>query len=516
MSQEKPMVLVILDGWGHQPEQSNNAIGLTPTPTWDRLWANCPHTLLSGSGPDVGLPVGQMGNSEVGHLTLGSGRVIDQALTQISKAIKDRQFFEQAAWQPMLAHLKASGQALHIMGLVSPGGIHSHQEHILALLELAHHYGLQRIYLHAFLDGRDTPPQSADASLALFEQWFAQHDCGQIASLSGRYYAMDRDNRYERTQLAYQAITGQAQYNAATALAGLQAAYQRQETDEFVTPTTVHLPTQAPIQVVAGDAMVFMNFRADRARQLSYAFTQPEFNHFARGPQIPLSHFLSLTQYAPDLNATVVFAPQHHAQGLGETLQNHQLTQLRLAETEKYAHVTFFFNGGIDLPFKGESRILVPSPKVATYDLQPQMSAVALTDHLIDAIYAQQHDVIIINYANADMVGHTGHLSATQQAIATLDHCLARLTQALNDTGGAALITADHGNAECMLNSETQQPHTAHTVNPVPLLYVGPQVITFNQQLGTLADVAPTLLALLGITIPAEMTGNVLFSSNVP
>lgn len=494
----KPLALIILDGWGHRDDPEANAIEQAHIPTWHRLWAQYPHALLGASGLDVGLPEGQMGNSEVGHLNIGAGRILYQDSVRITEAIKDGSFAQNLVFQTVCQDLQKSQKTLHLMGLVSNGGVHSLEEHLLALISLAEPFNIP-VHIHAFLDGRDTPPKSAHTFLSKLEAVISKTKQTKIATIMGRYYAMDRDKRAERTALAHHCLTqSTSPYEANTALEALQMAYTRAETDEFVQPTRInHTP---PIQ--SGDAVIFFNFRADRARQLSYALSHS--NLF-------LSHFVSLTTYASDLKATVAFPPTTVNHTLGSMLADQGLKQLRLAETEKYAHVTFFFNGGEETPFKNEDRLLIPSPQVATYDLQPEMSAPALTDAFVQAIVSQKYDVIICNYANADMVGHTGNFKATLKAIETIDHCLDRVITALQSVNGAAFITADHGNADLMVDPMTHQPHTAHTLSKVPLLYVGDQLSLLPT--GRLCDIAPTILTLLNLPMPQEMTGHSLIAS---
>ncbi|MGQ7816832.1 2,3-bisphosphoglycerate-independent phosphoglycerate mutase [Metapseudomonas furukawaii] len=502
----KPLVLIILDGFGHSDSPEYNAIYAARTPVYDRLRATQPHGLISGSGMDVGLPDGQMGNSEVGHMNLGAGRVVYQDFTRVTKSIRDGEFFANPVILEAVDKAVAAGKAVHFMGLLSDGGVHSHQDHLVAMAELAAQRGAEKIYLHAFLDGRDTPPKSAQPSIELLDAAFARLGKGRIASLIGRYYAMDRDNRWDRVEAAYNLITeGQGEFAAATAVEGLAAAYERGESDEFVKATTIG----EPVRVEDGDAVVFMNFRADRARELSRAFVEPGFKEFARAREIALAGYVMLTQYAASIPAPSAFKPESLDNVLGEYLAKNGKTQLRIAETEKYAHVTFFFSGGREEPFEGEERILVPSPKVATYDLQPEMSAPEVTDRIVDAIENQRYDVIIVNYANGDMVGHTGVFEAAVKAVECLDHCVGRIVEALDKVGGEALITADHGNVEQMEDEVTGQAHTAHTCEPVPFIYVGKRPATIREG-GVLADVAPTLLTLMGLPVPAEMTGKTI------
>ena len=504
---QKKVVLLILDGWGHSEDSNHNAIAAAQSPTWDDLWNHCPHGLLDCSGNAVGLPAGQMGNSEVGHLNMGAGRLVPQALERISQAIADESFFANAVLQQV-----TNGKALHILGLLSPGGVHSHETHIHAMLEMASRQQLQQVYLHIFLDGRDTSPQQAQASLDLLQQQCQQLNCGRIVSVIGRYYAMDRDNRWDRIAKAYDLLTaGQAQYHASSASEALQQAYARGETDEFVQATVIHDVDATPVTIADGDSVVFMNFRADRARSLTRALSQPDFTDFRRQHYPRLAKFVSLTEYASDLaDVPVAFPPTLLHNTLGEYVAAKGLRQLRIAETEKYAHVTFFFNGGVETAYTGEERILIPSPDVATYDLQPQMSAIELTDQLEKAIQSGDYPLIICNYANADMVGHTGDFSAAVQAVETIDTCLARLVSASQATDTILLITADHGNVEKMYDHKSSQSHTAHTNNLVPVVYVGSQQTKMQTAQGSLVDVAPTLLYLLGLSPPNEMTGQTL------
>jgi len=501
----KPVVLLILDGWGYREAVEDNALALADLPNWRRLWATCPHTLVHTEGRHVGLPDGQMGNSEVGHMNLGAGRIVYQDLTRVDAAIEDGSFFENAELRAACEAAKAAGRTLHVMGLVSPGGVHSHEQHVFAMLDLAHRAGVPRVAVHAFLDGRDTPPQSAEASLRMLQAACERLGNARIATIGGRYFAMDRDKRWERVHRAWDAmVDAVAEHAAPDAVAGLQAAYARGETDEFVAPTLVD--GGAPMR--DGDAVVFMNFRADRARQLAAAFVDPGFDGFvARRPA--LSRFVCLTEYDARLGAALAFAPDDLRDTFGEVLAHAGLRQLRIAETEKYAHVTFFFSGGREAEFAGESRILVPSPKVATYDLQPEMSCPELTDKLVDAISHQRHDAIVCNIANPDMVGHTGVLSAAIRAAEAVDVAIGAVERAVREVGGALLVTADHGNLELMRDPETGQPHTAHTVGPVPLVYVGARTATLRAG-GALRDIAPTLLDLLGLPQPAAMTGQSL------
>ncbi|MHB8678157.1 MAG: 2,3-bisphosphoglycerate-independent phosphoglycerate mutase [Rudaea sp.] len=502
MSRPKPVLLLILDGWGHRQERDNNAIALANAPNWRRLLATCPHTLVDTHGEHVGLPQGQMGNSEVGHMNIGAGRIVYQDLTRIDAAIADGSFFANTAL--LHAFAAAKGATLHVFGLLSPGGVHSSEEHIFALLDMARKNGVARVAVHAFLDGRDTPPQSARASLRKLQARCAALGNAHIATISGRYYAMDRDKRWERVKLAYDAIAdGVAEFHSGDALAALDAAYARGETDEFVKPTLIG----KSVKLADGDAVVYMNFRADRARQLTQVFVDAEFSGFARMRKIRLSAFVTLTHYSDSLRVSAeAYPPQSLANSLGEYLSSMGLKQLRIAETEKYAHVTFFFSGGREEPYPGEDRILVPSPKVATYDLKPEMSCPEVTDKLVAAIGSGQYDFIVCNLANADMVGHSGKLDAAIKAVEAIDAALGRLETAIRAAGGEMLISADHGNLEQM-RADDGQPHTQHTVGPVPLVYVGRKAQLAR---GALRDLAPTVLALMGLAQPAEMTGHSL------
>ncbi len=505
----KPVVLIILDGWGYSEDPDSNAIAQARTPVWDRLWREYPHTLINTSGAAVGLPGGQMGNSEVGHLNLGAGRVVYQEFTRVSRSIRTGSFFTNETLTQAVDKAVANGKAIHLLGLLSPGGVHSHEEHIHAIVKLAVDRGATQVYLHAFLDGRDTPPKSAEPSFVAMNAVFDELGHGRIASIVGRYYAMDRDNRWERVRLAYDMLVdAKAEHRVERACEGLRAAYERGETDEFVTPTLVVPQGEAPVTIEDGDVILFMNYRADRARQLTRAFIEDDFDGFERTRRPQLGEFVSLTQYHRRFDIPVAFPPEKLRNGFGEYISHQGLRQLRLAETEKYAHVTFFFNGGRERPFEGEDRILVPSPKVATYDLKPEMSAEEVTDHLVEAIESGKYDTIICNYANSDMVGHTGKLDAAIQAVETLDHCLGRVLKSLHLSGGEMLVTADHGNSEQMEDHANHQPHTAHTVNPVPLIYVGRSALL--EEGGALCDISPTLLRLMGLDQPSEMQGRPL------
>ncbi|SHF22208.1 phosphoglycerate mutase [Microbulbifer donghaiensis] len=503
---KRPLVLLILDGFGHSDNPEHNAIQAANSPVWDRIWATRPKTLIQTSGMAVGLPEGQMGNSEVGHMTLGAGRVVYQNYTRINKAIEDGDFFRNPAYTAAVDKAIANSGAVHIMGLLSEGGVHSHEDHIVAMVTLAAQRGATEIYVHAFLDGRDTPPRSAEPSLARVMQVCDAVGTARIATLAGRYFAMDRDQRWERVQPVYDLLTqGKAEYQAEDALAGLAAAYERGENDEFVAPTQIG--AAAPIK--DGDALIFMNFRPDRARQLTRAFTEADFDGFAREVAPKLADFVMTTQYAASIHASCAFPPENLVNSLGEYLAAQGKTQLRIAETEKYAHVTFFFSGGREEPFAGETRELIKSPNVATYDLQPEMSAPEVTDKLVAAIESGAYDAIICNYANGDMVGHTGIFEAAVKAVEALDACVDRVVSAALAGGGEVLITADHGNVEEMFDAGSGQVSTQHSTLPVPFVYIGERKVNLREG-GSLADVAPTMLALMDLPQPAEMTGQSL------
>lgn len=504
----RPVLLLILDGWGARDARQDNAIALADTPNWDALLATRAHTRIDTHGLAVGLPEGQMGNSEVGHMNIGAGRVVYQELTRIDRAIADGSFERNAALlQACTAACTGSG-TLHVLGLLSPGGVHSDESHIFAMVRMAHAQGVQHIVVHAFLDGRDTPPRSARPSLEKLQQLCEATPGASIGSVGGRYWAMDRDQRWDRVQRAWRAMVIGEGLHADSALQSLDEAYARGEGDEFVAPTVIgHAPG-----VQDGDAIVFMNFRADRARQISRAFVDPGFDGFEVSGRVELSAFVTLTEYAQDLAVTAVaFPPGDLGETLGEVLSQRGLRQLRIAETEKYAHVTFFFSGGREAPFAGEERILVPSPKVATYDLQPEMSLPELTGRLVGAIADGGFDFIVCNIANPDMVGHTGKLDAAMRAAEAVDATLGRIVEAIEQVGGALLVTADHGNLEMMCDAEGH-PHTQHTVGPVPLVYAGARPYTLRGG-GALCDLAPTLLALMHLPQPAAMTGRSLLEN---
>jgi 2,3-bisphosphoglycerate-independent phosphoglycerate mutase len=504
----KPLVLLILDGWGYRAERADNAIALANLPAWRALLDECPNTLIHTEGRYVGLPDGQMGNSEVGHMNIGAGRIVYQDLTRVDAAIEDGSFDCNPALLSAIDAAEAKHGTLHVMGLLSPGGVHSHETHLYALLKLAKARGARKVRVHAFLDGRDTPPQSAEASVLALQALCDSLGQSAIATLTGRYYAMDRDQRWERVAPAYHAITLAEGLPAETAQAALLQAYARGESDEFVQASV--LP--AAEAVADGDAVIFMNFRADRARQLSACFVDPQFNGFERRAVPVLSQFVCLSQYDARFAAPVAFASEPLLNTLPQVLAAHGKTQLRIAETEKYAHVTFFLSGGVEQMLEGESRILVASPKVATYDLQPEMSCPELTEKLCAAIGSGQFDVILCNIANPDMVGHSGSLPAAILAAEAVDAALAAIRPAVAEAGGVLLVTADHGNVEMMRDPETGEPHTAHTSGPVYFVMAGHAGVLHTG--GALRDIAPTMLDILGLPIPIEMTGRSLIESS--
>lgn len=505
-----PLALIILDGWGHRDATDANAIAAATKPNWDHFLRSSTHTLISGSGRCVGLPEGQMGNSEVGHLNMGAGRIVHQDLTRVDLAIETGEFYHNPILTDAIQAAINNQKAIHIFGLLSPGGVHSHENHLFALIEMTSRLHAPRVYAHAFLDGRDTPPRSAKESLIKLETTCQRAGNTQIASIIGRYFAMDRDKRWDRVEKAYNLlVNGTAPFHATTAVDALEQAYARGENDEFVQATSIHATNQAATTINDGDVVIFMNFRADRAREITQAFIDPQFTGFERTRVPLLNQYVCLSEYDNRFNTPVAFPPQPMTHLFAEVISDADLKQLRIAETEKYAHVTFFFNGGVEQAYPGEDRILIPSPKVATYDLQPEMSAPELTEKLITAIHSHNYDVIICNFANPDMVGHTGDFAATVKAIETIDTCLGKIVSALKDVGGECIITADHGNAEMMFDRTTNQPHTAHTSDPVPFIYIGRNATITNQN-GKLSDIAPTMLYLLDLPKPSEMTGNSL------
>ncbi|MBA3535938.1 MAG: 2,3-bisphosphoglycerate-independent phosphoglycerate mutase [Tatlockia sp.] len=508
MPKNIPLVLLILDGWGYSTNSKHNAIAAANTPQWDEWWLTQPHILLDASGIKVGLPDEQMGNSEVGHMHIGAGRVVNQDFTRINQAIARGEFALNPVFINLINDLKVHGKTLHIMGLLSDGGVHSHEKHLFAFLDLCAELKFNQISLHLFLDGRDTPPQSALESLARLNQQLELYPVARIRSICGRYFAMDRDKRWDRIAPLYHLLTeAKSSYHFNTAEEAVAHFYTERKFDEFIPPTLI-----GETQVIEdGDSLFFFNFRADRARQLSQAFLDPSFNEFMRDTCPNLGHFVSMTHYSNGLDSECAYPLIELHNTLGEIMAEHGYNQLRIAETEKYAHVTYFFNGGSEQIFANEDRLLIPSPMIPTYDLAPEMSAPELTAALADAIRSQAYDLIICNYANADMVGHSGDFNATVKAIECLDKCMRQVWQALDSVGGSLLITADHGNAESMFDEKTQQAHTAHTCQPVPLLFVG-EDWHFNCKKGSLIDIAPTILALFGIAKPLEMTGNILLA----
>lgn len=505
-----PVVLVILDGWGIGPDEPGNAVVHADTPVMDYLWAKYPHATLRTSGEDVGLPAGQMGNSEVGHTNLGAGFVVYQWLTRLDRAIASGEFAANPVLNAAIDRVLASGQTLHLLGLVSDGGVHSHLRHLEALLRLAAEKGVpaDRVVVHVITDGRDTAPTAGVGYVAQLERVMSETGVGRIGTVSGRYYAMDRDRRWDRTRLAYDAMVNGLGPAAPSAVEAIEAAYAAGTTDEFIIPTVVANDDAA--QIKAGDSVIFFNFRADRGRQLSEALVGEHFAGWERGPRLPGLHLVTLSRYEESLPAEVAFPPMDVVHPLARVISEAGLTQLHAAETEKYPHVTFFFNGGREEPFTGEERVLIPSPKVATYDLQPEMSAAPLTDAVVAAIASGAFQFVIVNFANGDMVGHTGVLPATIAAVETVDASLGRIVAATLEQGGVALVTADHGNAEEMIDHVTGGPMTAHTTNPVPVVLVTPEESPLrHEQLrtdGRLAGIAPTVLQLLGVAAPPDMT----------
>ena len=498
---KKPLMLCILDGFGWVPDETyGNAIAAAKKPNLDKLFATCPYTTIGASGMDVGLPDGQMGNSEVGHTNIGAGRIVYQELTRITKSIQDGDFFENEALKSAMLAAKDSGKALHLMGLLSDGGVHSHNGHLYGLLEMAKRLGLADVYVHAIMDGRDVPPDSGKGFIQELEAKCAEIGVGRIATVTGRYYAMDRDNRWDRVEKAYNAfVKGEGNHGAPVEV--MEKSYADGVTDEFVVPAV----TCEGGRVSAGDSVIFFNFRPDRAREITRTFVDPDFTGFARD-FFPL-HYVCFTQYDVTMpNVDVAFKPQSLTNVMGEYLAKNGKTQLRIAETEKYAHVTFFFNGGVEAPFEGEDRALINSPKVATYDLQPEMSAYLVADECVKRIESGKYDVIILNFANCDMVGHTGVFQAAVKAVEAVDACAGKVIDAVLGQGGAVLLTADHGNADKMYDPDPEHPFTAHTTNPVPFLVAGLGDVTLRTG-GVLADIAPTMLKILGLPQPAEMTG---------
>ncbi len=507
---KKPTVLMILDGYGLNSNDCGNAVALGKTPVMDKLMEEYPFVQGNASGLHVGLPDGQMGNSEVGHLNMGAGRIVYQDLTKITKSIQDGDFFENKALLAACENVKKNDSALHLFGLVSDGGVHSHIEHVYGLLELAKRQGIEKVYVHCFLDGRDTPPASGKEYVEKLEAKMKEIGVGEVASVMGRYYVMDRDNRWDRVEKAYRALVLGEGEKAVSGPAGIQASYDAETTDEFVLPTVVE-KNGAPVATIKDDdSVIFFNFRPDRAREITRTFCDDEFTGFERGERIKTT-FVCFTEYDVTIpNKQIAFVKEEITNTFGQFLADHNMTQARIAETEKYAHVTFFFNGGVEEPNKGEDRILVKSPKVATYDLQPEMSAYEVCDKLVEAIKSDKYDVIIINFANPDMVGHTGVEAAAIKAVEAVDECVGKTVEAIKEVDGQMFICADHGNAEQLIDGETGEPFTAHTTNPVPFILVNADPSYKLREGGCLADIAPTLIELMGMEQPKEMTGKSL------
>ncbi len=511
---KKMTALIILDGFGERAEESGNAIKLAGTPNIDQLKAEYPNTLIGASGMDVGLPDGQMGNSEVGHLNIGAGRIVYQELTRITKSIKDGDFFSVPEFMTACAAVKANGGKLHLMGLLSDGGVHSHIEHLYALIDMAKRQGLDNVYVHCIMDGRDTPPSSGIEYVRQLQAYMDKVGFGAIATISGRFWAMDRDKRWDRVQKAYEAISCGMGETACCPVQAMENSYGNEKTDEFVTPCVILKDGKPMATVSAGDAMIFFNFRPDRTRELTRAFIDPDFDGFARAGGYKPVTFVGMTRYDDTFqNILTAFKPQTLSNTMGEYLAANGKTQLRIAETEKYAHVTFFFNGGVETPNQDEDRVLIPSPKVTTYDLKPDMSANEVCEKAVELIGSGKYDVMILNFANCDMVGHTGIMEAAMEAVRTVDTCVGKVVEAVLATGGAALITADHGNADMMVDPATGEPFTAHTTNKVPFVLVDPsrKGVALRGD-GRLADLAPTMLDLMGLPKPAEMSGESLIA----
>ena len=514
MKSQGPLALVIIDGWGYSPNREGNAIALASTPYYDQFTETYPHTLLEASGSRVGLPAGVMGNSEVGHLNIGSGRVIRMDVSRVDYEISTGEFFKNKELLAAMEGVKERNTALHLMGLISDGQVHSSIQHLYALLRMAREQGLERVYIHCFLDGRDTPPASADKYVAALQQKIKEIGCGRIATLGGRYYAMDRDKRWERTKRAYDLLVKGEGHRATDPVSAIISSYERGVTDEFIEPIVITQPNGEPVATIKdGDAVIFFNFRPDRARQLTRALAVPGFNEFPVLDR-PKIDFVCFTVYDRTFPLPVAFSPQEHDRVLAQVWADLRVRNYRLAETEKYAHVTYFFNGGVESEYSSERRLLVPSPKIATYDLQPEMSAFKVTKRVLDGIQDGDTDVFVINFANPDMVGHTGKLDKTIEACQHVDTCLGWITKAIMQARGITIITADHGNAEQMINAETGQPHTAHTTNSVPFHLIDHESRGVKlREGGALEDVAPTVLGLLGIDQPKEMTGRDLRNS---
>jgi 2,3-bisphosphoglycerate-independent phosphoglycerate mutase len=518
MAVPKPVVLIIMDGWGINPNPRANAVAQAATPTLDRLYATCPNTALDASQQDVGLPDGQMGNSEVGHQNMGAGFVVYQELTRLDRAIADGSFYENPVLVGACEHVKAHNSTLHLFGLLGPGGVHSHWAHLYALLEMAKRRGIERVVYQAFTDGRDTPPQSGLGFMQNVLEHMDRIGVGRVGTVSGRYYAMDRDNRWDRVQKAYDAIVKGEGHHAGTPIAAFQLSYDNGVTDEFIVPTVIDGPEPAPC-LSDGDAVIYFNFRGDRGRELTKAIVLDDFDRFDRGRQLQDLYYATLTRYEEGLPVHVAYDPMEVEEPLAKVLSDHGLRQYHSAETEKYAHVTFFFNGRREEPYPGEDRLMIPSPKVATYDLQPEMSAIPLTDALLERIASGVYDFIVVNYANGDMVGHSGKLSAAIKAVETVDTCLGRVVPAILAKGGVALITADHGNCEQLEDYETSEPHTYHTLNPVPFILVAPEGSPLRQvrlRPGRLCDVTPTILDIMHLHPAPEMNCGTLIVGGAP
>ncbi|ACL70329.1 2,3-bisphosphoglycerate-independent phosphoglycerate mutase [Halothermothrix orenii] len=511
MNRPKPLALIIMDGFGLSEKSDGNAIKQAHTPNLDKFFEEYPDTVLDASGEAVGLPEGQMGNSEVGHLNLGAGRIVYQDYTRINKAIEEGTLPENDALKNAIQHVKDNNSALHLMGLLSDGGVHSHINHLFGLLEMARVKNIEKVYVHPILDGRDTPPRSAEKYLNQLEEKLAELGIGEIATVSGRYYTMDRDNRWDRTKKSYDALVLGEGLEASDAISALKQSYAADKSDEFVIPTVIKKNGQPVGTIKDNDAVIFYNFRADRARQITKALALEEFDEFERPAEHPENlYYVCMAEYDEEFNLPVAFPPLEIKNGFGEILSKEGFKQLRIAETEKYAHVTFFFNGGVEKKYPGEDRVLVPSPKVATYDEKPEMSAYEVTDKLLEKLDEDKYDVIILNFANPDMVGHTGFMDAAVKAVEAVDECLGKIIPRIVDMGGQVLLTADHGNSEKMKDSEGK-PHTAHTTNQVPLIYIGgPEGVGVKP--GKLADIAPTMLEILGLDTPEEMTGQSLLT----
>ena len=508
---DKLTMLMILDGFGINENEKGNAVKLANTPNIDKLMKTCPTTVIHTSGLQVGLPEGQMGNSEVGHTNIGAGRIVYQELTRITKSIENGDFFSIPELVAAIENCKEHNSKLHILGLLSDGGVHSHMRHLFAILELAKRKDFENVYVHCFLDGRDTPPASGENYIAKLEEKMKEKGVGKIASISGRFYAMDRDKRWQRIQKAYDALVNGVGNKATTAVSAIESSYQKEVFDEFVEPTVIYSGDEPVATIGENDSVIFFNFRPDRAREITRTLVDPEFNEFET-KKLNL-YYVCFTQYDETLpNVHIAFKPETLKNTFGEYISNKGLTQLRIAETEKYAHVTFFFNGGEEKQYPGEDRILVPSPKVETYDMQPEMSAEEVTQKVVEAIKSKKYNAIILNYANPDMVGHTGSLDAAIKAVEKIDECVQRVVEAVNEVEGTLIITADHGNAEQMIDYKTGEPHTAHTTNPVPLILVGKDGVKLKE--GKLADLAPTMLEIMGLEKPEEMTGESLIQKN--